>query len=85
MLCDSFDAEIELVTPVVTEACPELPLIEERKTMYGNIRERISSKRLIIDRASMKVVIEPFYLGEQGPFYSSSGFQPPRVHPLTLS
>ena len=67
MHCESFDTEIELMTPVLTEACPELRLIQERRTMFGNMRERISRKRLVIDSASKKVVIEPLYVGEQGP------------------
>ena len=58
----------------MTEPCPELRLIEERRTSYENIRERISGERLIIDeRVSRKVVIETLrlYQGELKHFHWS--------------
>ena len=52
---------------VLTEACPELRLIEERKSHYGNMREAISREHLIVDdRDSRKVVIETLRLYQVG-------------------
>ena len=71
---------LALLIPVLTEPCPELRLIEERRTRYWNMRERISRDRLIVDeRESMKVVIETFYFyqGEQMPFLPKFPQRPP--------
>ena len=66
----TFVADLGHLGPVQTEECPELRLIEERKTIYGNMREGVSFEHLIVDeRDSRKVVIETLrlYQGEQRP------------------
>ena len=66
----TFVADLGHLVPVLTEECPALRLIEERKSQYGNMREGISFEHLIVDeRDSMKVVIETLrlYQGEQKP------------------
>ena len=68
---ETFFADLEHLVPVTTEPCPELRLIEDRKSMFGTMREAISRDSLIVDeRESMNVVLETlyFYQGEQNPF-----------------
>ena len=77
------------LVPVLTEECPELRLNEERKTIYGNMREGTSFEQLIIDeRDSRKVVIETLrlYQGEQKHSHStcSHGFHWSHYRSLAL-
>ena len=49
----------------MSETCPQLRLIMERKTGYKDLREMTSYRQLMVDRAAMKVVIGNYtYQGE---------------------